>query len=121
MSAENNYALKITGLTKKVNKKKILLDNISLTIKPHTLVAIIGPSGAGKTTLLKSICQKNEFENGNISFFGKSGNIQETIPSFGYVPQENIIHEDLKLKEMLFYYAKLQLPKKIKMMKYIKE
>lgn len=114
MSDDRNYVLKITGLTKKINKNKILLDNISLTIKPNTLVAVIGPSGAGKTTLLKSICQKSEFENGNISFFEEDGKIQDVIPVFGYVPQENIIHEDLRLKEMLFYYAKLRLSKENK-------
>lgn len=30
------------------------------------------------------------------------------------MPQENIVHEDLKLKEMFFYYAKLRLSKKTK-------
>lgn len=113
MDLNNKVAFRVTNLSKEINKK-ILLDNISLEIKRNTLVAIIGPSGSGKTTFLKSICQKEQFENGAVSYFSQQGKLQEEIPAFGYVPQENIVHEDLKLKEMLFYYAKLRLSKKTK-------
>lgn len=114
MNYKKGLAFSVSKLTKKVNKNKTLLDNISLDIKRNTLVAIIGPSGAGKTTFLKSLCNKEQFKNCTISYYNQNGKIQETMPQFGYVPQENIIHEDLKLREMLFYYAKLSLPKKTK-------
>lgn len=32
-----------------------LLENVSLTVAPGTMTALIGPSGAGKTTLLRSL------------------------------------------------------------------
>lgn len=114
LKQNESLAFSVRKLKKKVNKNKILLDNISLDIKRNTLVAIIGPSGAGKTTFLKSLCDKEQFESGTISYYNQNGKLQETMPQFGYVPQENIIHEELKLKEMLFYYAKLNLPKKTK-------
>ena len=44
------------------------IDNISLTIKENTIVAIIGPSGCGKSTLLNIIGGIEEKTKGNIIF-----------------------------------------------------
>jgi len=52
--------LKIENISKDVYsdkvKKKRILNDISLTISPGELVAIVGASGAGKTTFMNAIC-----------------------------------------------------------------
>jgi len=58
--------LKITNLHVKV-KKKTLLTNINLELKPKDLNIIIGPNGAGKSTLLKSLVKVIDIHKGNIS------------------------------------------------------
>lgn len=62
-------------LTDKVCVKiadKILLDNISLKIKPGELLAIIGPNGAGKSTLLRCLSGEMQPESGVVMLNEKS-------------------------------------------------
>lgn len=92
--------------------KRYILKDISLTIEPSEMVAILGGSGAGKTTFMNCI---NGFEpategtvvvNG-VDLYKNYASIKSTI---GYVPQQDIVHDDLTLESMLTYTAKLRLP-----------
>lgn len=46
------------------------LENISLTIRPGEVVALVGENGAGKTTLIKLLCRLYDPTEGSISFEG---------------------------------------------------
>ena len=91
---------------------KILLHDISLSIYPGEMVALMGPSGAGKTTLLEILTGQKSPSSGNILINGQDlhknwGRFRDRI---GYVPQEDIMHRDLSVYEVLYYAAKLKLP-----------
>lgn len=103
--------LGLKHVTKRVEKGKVLLDDISLEIQKGALVAVIGPSGAGKTTLLQAVGGLAQDIEGEIVYFGGGSAASENGPRIGYVPQENIIHDNLFLWQMLFYAASLRLPK----------
>ncbi len=45
-----------------------VLENFTLHVKPHSIVALVGPSGCGKTTLLKMIGDIESSDNGRILF-----------------------------------------------------
>jgi len=47
------------------------LDNISLSVRPGELLALLGPSGSGKTTLLRAIAGLTSTEQGTIRFDGE--------------------------------------------------
>ncbi|EFC50537.1 predicted protein, partial [Naegleria gruberi] len=93
-----------------VNGKSILND-VTGVIPPSRLTAIMGPSGCGKTTLL-SILAGRVYEgsiNGTIK-------INNTIDSFanlkkitGFVPQNDIMHPNLTVKETIHFAAKTKL------------
>ncbi|MCX7610869.1 MAG: FHA domain-containing protein [Ignavibacterium sp.] len=90
---------------------KTIIDNISLTIYPGEFVGLIGPSGAGKTSLMLMMNGIVKPTNGDV--FINSQSIFSNFDSFkgqiGYVPQDDIIHRELKVKESLEYTAKLRI------------
>ncbi len=105
--------LVVENLNKSVNNgQKKLLQHINLEIKSNDFVAIIGGSGAGKTTLMNAISGFDGQCSGNIYFSGNDlrknfNNLKDLI---GYVPQQEIIYENLTLHNMLYYTAKMKLP-----------
>jgi ATP-binding cassette, subfamily B, bacterial len=52
------------------HSQRSVLKNISLTIQPGEVVAIVGANGAGKTTLIKLLCRLYEPTAGTISLNG---------------------------------------------------
>ncbi len=107
------------GLTKvvgKKNAKKRILDNVDLTIKPNEFVAIIGGSGAGKTTLMTAMSGFDTKVSGDVICNGL--NLRENFHTLknviGFVPQQDIIYENITLKKMLYYTAKMKMPEDTK-------
>ena len=74
---------------------EIVLDNVSLNIKPGEFVAIIGESGIGKTTLLRIIMSFMGNYIGKVDFFDEKGLTDpanaNTRRFISYVPQGNTL------------------------------
>ncbi|BEP28437.1 metal ABC transporter ATP-binding protein [Helicovermis profundi] len=70
--------LELKNITVKYSDK-IILDDVSLTIKKHDFLGIIGQNGTGKTTLLKTILGLIKPISGTIK--------KESKIKLGYVPQ----------------------------------
>ncbi|WP_239118311.1 ABC transporter ATP-binding protein [Paractinoplanes ferrugineus] len=83
-----------------------LLDDVTLDVRPGQLVAIIGASGAGKTTLLETLAGVRRPSTGSVRHGGRPA----PDPAIGYVPQDDIIHQQLPLERTLRYAARLRLP-----------
>lgn len=47
------------------------LDNVSLTLKKGSTLAVVGESGSGKSTLARCLLQLHPFESGEVLFHGK--------------------------------------------------
>jgi ABC-type multidrug transport system ATPase subunit len=91
------------------------LKDVSLSIQPNELVAIIGPSGSGKTSLLNVLSGGARPDDGNV--FVNSRDLYRELASLkqsiGVVPQDDIIHSELSVYRTLFYIAKLRLSRDI--------
>jgi ABC transport system ATP-binding/permease protein len=88
-----------------------LLDDISLSILPTEFVTIVGVSGAGKSTLLNALSGFRPATRGSVFVNGHSlyQNYDAYRTELGYVPQDDIIHQDLTVQQALDFAAQLRL------------
>ncbi len=96
----------------KGERTRRILDDISLTIHPREFVALVGTSGAGKSTLMKALSGVTRAQQGQVLVNGddlyQQFDLYRTM--IGYVPQDDIIHKDLTVRDVLRYAAQLRLP-----------
>ena len=69
--------------------RKLVLDDVNLTVYEKDFLGVIGPNGGGKTTLIKIILGLIHPVSGEIRFY-KEGKVVPEI-SMGYLPQYNSI------------------------------
>jgi ABC transport system ATP-binding/permease protein len=86
----------------------LILSPTALHLRPGELVAIIGESGAGKSTLLKALAGVIQPTTGRILVGGEP--LEARLTEVGYVPQFDIVHGELTVREALDYSARLRLP-----------
>ncbi len=91
-------SIALQAVSKTIGYRRIL-QNISCTLEPGTLVAVTGPNGAGKTTLLKVVAGLTPLSSGQISgaAFGE----------IGYVGHQPMVYKALTVAENLVFFAKL--------------
>ena len=77
----NNEIIKFSNVSIGYGKK-IILENLSFSIKENDFLGIVGPNGSGKTTLLKTLL-------GNLKPI--KGYIEKDSLRFGYVPQRDVV------------------------------
>ena len=100
------------GMTLKSNNQ-VVLEGVTGEFPPGSLVALMGPSGGGKSTFLNALANRAPYGDvsGMVSLNGVAG---ETIGKYprlvGFVPQDDIMHDDLTVYENLLYSARLRLP-----------
>ncbi len=71
------------------------------------LVAIMGGSGTGKTTLLSLLNGTLHPQSGKITINGHSIDEPQTKALIGFVPQDDLLIEDLTVYQNLYYTARL--------------
>ncbi len=113
---DNNCGVQVTAenLCRDVSSKghaKRILDNISLTVFPGELVAVIGCSGSGKSTFINCLNGFEPATSGRVYINGKDlmKNYNSLKSRIGYVPQADIVHDNLSLHNMLKFTAQLRL------------
>ncbi|MGV0741414.1 FHA domain-containing protein [Mycolicibacterium sp. XJ870] len=104
--------LEVRGLTWTIEGNKTLLDNISLDARPGTLTAVIGPSGAGKSTFARQVAGYTHPTSGTITFEGHDVHAEYASlrSRIGMVPQDDVVHGQLTVRQALMFAAELRLP-----------
>ncbi|CAG7572402.1 ABC-type multidrug transport system ATPase subunit [Barrientosiimonas humi] len=99
-------------LTFKLGNGKVLLDDVTFALDGSSLLAVIGPSGAGKSTLLKALTGSQQATEGEVYYDGRDlyENYQDLRHRIGVVPQDDVVHRQLTVKQALRYAAELRFP-----------
>jgi len=98
-----------TNITFRFKNGKLGLRNVSLAEESGNLVALMGASGAGKSTLLHVLNGTEKPHEGQVLINGID--IHKTPEKIegviGFVPQDDLLIEDLTVYQNLYYAAKL--------------
>ena len=92
-----------------------LLDGISFALPGNELLAVVGPSGAGKSTLLKALTGEQKAQKGQVLFNGMDvyEHYEVLRNMIGVVPQNDVVHADLTVRQTLQYAAELRFAKDV--------
>ena len=115
---ENNVELVARNLVRQVPDRrhrgqlKVILDDVSLVVRPREFVCILGPSGSGKTTLLSALSARVPANKGSVLLNGENlyAHFDALKQNLAVVPQRDVMHDALPLKTALWYTAKMRLP-----------
>lgn len=101
-----------TDLTRTLTNGKRLLDRVSFTLEGSSLLAVIGPSGAGKSTLLGALTGSKPATSGEVAYAGRDlyANYADLRNRIGVVPQDDVVHYQLTVRQSLRFAAELRFP-----------
>ena len=83
------------------------MHNLNFTLHSGELLAIMGGSGTGKTTLLSILNGSLIPQEGHITINGHDISEQRAKDLIGFVPQDDLLIEELTVYQNLYYTAKL--------------
>lgn len=101
-----NNIIEVKNITK-IIKGKNILDDISFNVNSGECIALIGPNGAGKTTLMNCLLGNKFINSGSIKINSLNPGNQKLKEFLNILPQENVVPEKLKVKELLDFIQKL--------------
>ncbi|HET7293560.1 MAG TPA: FHA domain-containing protein [Vicinamibacteria bacterium] len=111
LDTRNRARLDARGLSVRAGGA-LILDTVSLSLPPGSFTAFIGPSGAGKSTLLRALSGARRADAGQVLLNGADlyRGFEALKATLGYVPQDDIVHQELTVGQSLEYTARLRLP-----------
>jgi len=101
-------AIEITRASRRFGTT-VAVDQLSLSVAPGEIFALVGPDGAGKTTLIRLVCGALALDAGELRVDGidvvrETARVQAAI---GYMPQRFSLYPDLSLMENLRFYGEI--------------
>src|SRR4051794_24137068 len=87
--------------------KKVVLNQVSLTVESGCIFGLIGPSGSGKTTLVKLIVGMDSPNQGDVQVLNTAVPNLKLLQKIGYMAQADALYTDLTGEENLAFFASL--------------
>ncbi|KAJ3074358.1 hypothetical protein HDU98_011427 [Podochytrium sp. JEL0797] len=98
------------GLSLTLPDGKNILQGVSGSINAGKMTAIMGPSGAGKTTFMNVLMGKVARTSGTLKINNSVAEMSTFRKLIGYVPQDDVMIEELSVRENICYAARTRLP-----------
>ena len=105
----NGVMIEVENLTKRY-AGHMAVAGISFTVAPGEIVGLLGPNGAGKSTTMRILsgfmpATSGTVRVGGLDVFEDSAEVRRRI---GYMPENNPLHVDMRIREYLKFRARLK-------------
>ncbi len=105
----NGVMIEVENLTKRYAGHTAVA-GISFTVAPGEIVGLLGPNGAGKSTTMRILsgfmpATAGTVRVGGLDVFDDSTEVRRCI---GYMPENNPLHVDMRIREYLKFRARLK-------------
>lgn len=105
LPAKINGAVEFENVRFGYDKENPLMKDISFSVNPGDMIAVVGPTGAGKTTLINLLMRFYDIDSGSIKIEGvdtKDISRQELRKHFGMVLQDAWLYTDSIMENIRF-------------------
>jgi ABC-2 type transport system ATP-binding protein len=108
MSGDGEFAIDVTGVTKRFGGKTVV-NAIDLQVRRGEIYGFLGPNGSGKTTFIRMLCGLLTPDGGSGTCLGydiltAQAEIKREV---GYMTQRFSYYEDLSIRENLDFIARI--------------
>ncbi len=101
--------IEVVNLTKRY-AGHTAVTGLSFTVKRGELVGLLGPNGAGKTTIMRILSGFMAASSGTVRVAGFDvfNEADEVRRRIGYMPENNPLHKDMRVRDYLKFRARLK-------------
>jgi ABC-2 type transport system ATP-binding protein len=88
----------------------VAVDDLSLTVQPGEIYALLGPDGAGKTTAIRLLCGALAADEGEVYLSGYDlrRETEKARAQIGYLPQRFSLYGEMTVLENLHFFAEVR-------------
>ncbi len=107
VALRDDYVLRVRGLTVSYGKKVVLKD-VSFSLREGEILGIVGESGSGKSTCMKALIGELTPDSGEVLICGFPPSRKDVVsPLIGYVPQDlSRMYENFTPMENIVYFGR---------------
>jgi ABC-2 type transport system ATP-binding protein len=105
----NGLMIEVENLTKRY-AGHVAVSDISFLVARGEIVGLLGPNGAGKSTTMRILACYQPASSGTVRVAGLDvfKESQEVRRRIGYMPENNPLHPDMRVREYLKFRARLK-------------
>lgn len=106
MTSEDNFAIRLRGVTKRFGKHTAV-DDFDFEVPRGVICGLLGPNGSGKTTSIRMIMGILHPDEGSVELFGADPDMTRRT-KVGYLPEERGVYKKMKCLEFITFLGDIR-------------